>query len=109
MKNQDSTNLTNAEAFEYLRDLDRLDALTNKNSIGDKDNLSQISDTEITARFRDAAIERGRCGFNAVAANRILDDKMAPAYKELVTRGETALRALLQLTQDENPHVRLAA
>ena len=71
--------------------------------------LRDTSDPEIIEQFRQAAIERGNTGFNWRLGNRILEQKMLPAYHELVVRGADALNGLLTLTADSNPYVRKSA
>ncbi|MGC2415825.1 MAG: hypothetical protein WA459_24400 [Stellaceae bacterium] len=74
-----------------------------------KDLFTGFTDSEIVQYFRDSALERAKCGFNWRAGNRILDNKLAPAYQELAARGPGSARKLLQLTTDKDPHVRLEA
>jgi hypothetical protein len=71
--------------------------------------LRDASNPEIIEQFRQAAIERGNTGFNWRLGNRILEQKMLPAYHELVARGPDALKGLLTLTADSNPNVRKSA
>jgi len=73
------------------------------------DVFSDLSDSEIVQYFRDAALERAKCGFNWRAGNRVLENKLAPAYEALAARGPAPVHKLLQLTKDENARVRLEA
>ena len=70
---------------------------------------SEWTDKELVDYFKESAIDRSRCGFNAAAGNRILDQQLVPCYKALVGRGAPALSKLLALTKDNDPNVRLEA
>jgi hypothetical protein len=67
------------------------------------------TDEELIEYFRESAIDRSRCGFNAVVGNRILDQQLVPCYQVLAERGAPALRKLLTLMSDDNANVRLEA
>ncbi len=73
------------------------------------DPFTGFSDLELVRYFREAAVERAKYGFNWRAGNRILDNKLTPAYRALAARGPASARQLLQLTKDEDPQVRLEA
>lgn len=73
------------------------------------DALERFSDAQLVERFREASLERARCGFNAVKGNRIVDLKMTPALNALKARGPHALQKLLALTEDSDPNVRADA
>jgi hypothetical protein len=70
---------------------------------------SNWTDEELVEYFRESAIDRSRCGFNAVAGNRVLDQQLVPCYQTLAERGALALRKLLMLTKDDDANVRLEA
>lgn len=70
------------------------------------EDLANWSDEQVAEYLRDASIRRAKCGFNAVAANRILDDELIPACKILVARGPQGLQALLSLLDDQDANVR---
>jgi len=70
--------------------------------------VSELSDSELVAQFRNSAIERSK--FRGLAKdNRIYEGEMAPAYEALAARGSNSLRTLLALVDDPNLDVRLDA
>ena len=70
---------------------------------------SDWTEEELVDYFKESAIDRSKCGFNAAAGNRILDQQLVPCYQALAVRGAPAMRKLLALTNDNNAHVRLEA
>jgi hypothetical protein len=71
--------------------------------------LNSLTDAQLAQYFRDASLERAKCGFNWVSGNRIVDSRMTPAHKVLKSRGRKAMQGLLQLTDDPSPSVRADA
>ena len=71
-----------------------------------EEGLANLSNTEVCEYLRDASVRRAKCGFNAIAGNRILDEELMPACRTLAARGPQGMKALLSLLDDQDPNVR---
>ena len=71
--------------------------------------LAGWTDEALVEYFRKWAIRQSQCGFNAIAHNRIDQERLVPSCNVLAARGKESLSKLLRLTEDGNAHVQLTA